>query len=193
MSARILRGALVAIPVLFASAGISSAQEAAQATLPRSGEYNLIFTFVNPQPWAPIPRAADAEGTVTETVRLSTWVAWLWNVEGHGFGNDMQGRCTSMNRGGTNGVMGNCVYIDRDGDMLFEEWGRPPGEESNTFRWIGGTGKYAGIDAPPHEINSLGGEIQGNPVGVDPAVPGLYELYQTNIGTKTGTYTLPPL
>jgi hypothetical protein len=109
----------------------------------------------------------------------------------------MTGRCTAFFRNG--GAMdrfnvGNCVYTDAQGDMLFEETERGAGEAVTTGRWVGGTGKYAGVTGTL-TIQSAGGfgaRAEGERVGATP-VPGLYELYPMNAVTKTGTYTLPPL
>jgi len=194
MSFRFARMALVATPLVIA-AGVALAQQPAAAPepLPRSGEFSLIYTFVNPEPWAPMPRAVDATGAVTQTAIVGTNIAWLMNADGSGFGHQMTGRCANFQRlEGTTIVLnrGNCVYTDRDGDMLFEEFGRDPGETVTTGHWIGGTGKYAGVQAT-FTIAGFAGRIEGAPI--TGAVPGLNELYATSTGIKTGTYTLPPL
>src|SRR5690606_2796290 len=112
---------------------LALAQQPAATTepLPRSGEFSLIYTFVNPEPWAPMPRAVDGAGTVTQTATVATNIAWLMNADGSGFGHLMTGRCANFQRlDGTTVVLnrGNCVYTDRDGDMLFEEFERNLGD-----------------------------------------------------------------
>jgi hypothetical protein len=191
-----IRTAVVAASLIFTT-GLASAQQAATPEpLPRSGEFSLIYTFVNPEPFAPIPRAVDATGAVTQTMVVATNIAWLMNADGSGFGHQMTGRCANFQRlEGTTIILnrGNCVYTDRDGDMLFEEFGRDAGETVTTGHWIGGTGKYAGVQAT-FTITGLagfGGRTEGGSVAG--AVPGLNELYTLSSGIKTGTYTLPPL
>lgn len=188
---RTMLAAVMAIP--FAS--IAWAQQAPEP-LPRTGEFSLTFTFVNVEPWAPIPRATDAAGAVTQTAAIATNIAWLLNNSGSGFAHQMTGRCGSLQRlEGTTVVSssGNCVYTDAQGDMLFEEFERGPGDTFTTGHWVGGTGKYAGITST-FEIRGIagfGGRTEGQPVGA--GVAGLNELYGLSAGIKTGTYTLPPL
>lgn len=171
----------------------ANAQQA-PAPLPKTGDFSLIFTFVNVEPWAPLPRAVDAAGAVTQTATVATNIAWLMNAAGSGFGHQMTGRCGTFQRleGATVvSSRGNCVYTDAQGDMLFEEFERQPGEPVSTGRWIGGTGKYAGVTST-FEIRGtpgFGGRTEGNPVGATATGP--YELYGLSTGIKTGSYTLP--
>ncbi|MGD9738924.1 MAG: hypothetical protein AB7O56_01385 [Bauldia sp.] len=172
--------------------GSAGAQQAAPEPLPRSGEFSLIFTFVNPEPWSAVPRAVDAAGAVTETATVATNIAWLMNAEGSGFAHQMTGQCSSFTRlVGTTNVenYGNCVYTDAQGDKLFEEFNRLPGETVTNGRWIGGTGKYAGISASftIQGIPGFAGRVEGGPLGA------ANEVFGVSAGTKTGSYTLPPL
>jgi hypothetical protein len=193
------KSALAALPLVAAIAGSSLAQQA--TPLPRSGEFTLMYTFVNPEPWAPIPRAADATGAITATAYFATNVAWLLNAVGSGFGHQMTGRCgTLFLYEGTTLVQvhTNCVYTDRDGDMIFETVERNPGDTVNTGQWTGGTGKYAGITGTFTVTGApgFGGRTEGGPVADTPPpglFPGVYELYAMSAGTKVGSYTLPSL
>ncbi|MCC6735274.1 MAG: hypothetical protein IT534_03980 [Bauldia sp.] len=191
-----IRAAIAAASIVLTTGVALAQQAAAPEPLPRSGEFRLIYTFVNPEPFAPMPRAVDATGAVTQTAVVATNIAWLMNADGSGFGHQMTGRCANFQRlEGTTIVLnrGNCVYTDRDGDMLFEEFGRDAGDTVTTGHWIGGTGKYAGVQAT-FTITGLagfGGRTEGAPIAG--AVAGLNELYTLSSGIKTGTYTLPPL
>jgi hypothetical protein len=189
--------AFVALPLLMTAPNLASAQTAPPAPLPRAGDFVLIYTFSNPQPWAPIPRAVDATGAVTQTLVVNTNTAWLMNAAGSGFGNQMTGRCgqIALAEGAVNvEVHGNCVYTDAQGDMLFEKYDRVPGEATTTGKWTGGTGKYAGVTSTFNIVGFAGfaGRTEGAPVGITPPV-GLYQLYSMSAGTKTGSYTLPAL
>ena len=132
---------------------------------------------------------------MTQTANIGTNVAWLMNASGSGFGHQMTGRCSTFQRLDAGVVVethGNCVYTDRDGDMLFEEFDRMPSDTVTTGHWVGGTGKYAGVTST-FTIQGLGGfagRTEGGPVGGAP-IDGLYELYPMSSGIKTGTYTLP--
>lgn len=196
MSLRSVRAAVVAVPLALVVGAASAQQPATPEPLPRSGEFSLIFTFVNPEPWAPIVRAVDAAGAPTETAVLASNIAWLMNASGTGFAHQMTGRCATFQRyEGATLVenRGNCVYTDRDGHMLFEEFDRGPGDTVTTGHWVGGTGKYAGVEAT-FTITGLpgfAGRTEGAPIAG--AVPGLNEVYGVSSGFKTGTYTLPPL
>ena len=186
--------AITAGALLLGAAASADAQTPAAEPLPRSGEFSLIYTFVNPEPFAPIVRAVDATGAVTQTAVVATNIAWLMNAAGSGFAHQMTGRCASFQRlEGATVVLnqGNCVYTDRDGDMLFEEFFRNAGETVTTGHWVGGTGKYAGIQSTftITGIAGFAGRTEGAPVAG--AVPGLNELYGMASGIKTGTYTLP--
>jgi hypothetical protein len=193
-----MRGLLATtlMTALVAGTVVASAQQPATEPLPRTGEFSLVFTFVNVEPWAPIPRATDAAGAVTETATVATNIAWLMNTAGSGFGHQMTGRCGTLQRLQGTTVLesrGNCVYTDAQGDMLFEEFERGPGDAFTTGRWIGGTGKYAGVSST-FEIRGtpgFAGRTEGGAVGG--GTPGLNELYGMSTGIKTGTYTLPPL
>lgn len=180
--------------ILVLGVGLAAVTAAAQqpTPLPRSGEFSLIYTFVNPEPWAPVPRAVDPNGVPTETATMNTNIAWLMNAAGSGFGHQMTGQCSSINRlEGTTTVesYGNCVYTDAQGDKLFEEFNRLPGETVTTGRWVGGTGKYAGIASTftIQGIPGFGGRTEGGPVGA------ANEVFGVSTGIKTGSYTLPPL
>jgi hypothetical protein len=135
----------------------------------------------------------DANGAVTETATVATNIAWLMNTAGSGFGHQMTGRSGTLQRlHGANVIEsnGNCVYTDADGDMLFEQFERGPGDTFTTGHWTG-TGKYAGVTST-FEIRSIpgfAGRTEGAPVGG--GTPGLNELYDLSAGIKTGSYTLP--
>jgi hypothetical protein len=173
-------------------AGPTSAQQAAPEPLPRSGDFSLIYTFVNPEPWFAVPRAVDASGAPTAIATVATNIAWLMNAAGSGFGHQMTGQCSSFTRlEGTTTLenYGNCVYTDAQGDKLFEEFNRLPGETVTTGHWVGGTGKYEGVTATftIQGVPGFGGRFEGGPVGA------ANEVFGVSTGIKTGSYTLPPL
>ena len=175
MLQRIRRTVVIAIPFVIGAAN-AFAQQPTPAPMPRQGEFSLTYTFVNPQPFETIPGADGKSGLV------ATNIAWLMNDEGAGFGHRMTGRCVAFQRlEGTTVVesRGNCVYTDADGDQLFEEFNREPGEPLSTGRWTGGTGKYAGVTSEfiIRGMPGFGGRTEAG--------------YPVSAGAKTGSYQLP--
>lgn len=120
--------------LLVSAAATASAQDSEQ-------EVALRFTWFNPTTasFGEVARSSR-EG---EFATAGGWVGWLMSSgEAQGFGPGMTSRCVIFSRrvgpqfelsGGT------CVYTDRDGDQLFEEYNGLSGQ------WVDGTGKYAGV------------------------------------------------
>jgi hypothetical protein len=76
----------------------------------------------------------------------------LFNDVAGGFLDKTQWTCPGVNDivGGISAAaQGYCIVADKDGDKLFGPWretkGTGPGTGEGTVQWIGGTGKYSGI------------------------------------------------
>lgn len=166
--------AVTALPLAFMLAGAVSAQ----TPMARSGEFSLTYTFVNPEVALPnIPRGVDAD------IYYREWMGWMTNNDPNGtFMDGMSGRCiATFRREGTTVVEihGNCVFTDAQGDQVWEQYDRYPGDTTPLMgHWVGGTGKYAGLTG---EFTIAG--FANVPI----------EDHLATAGTKAGTYTLPPL
>ncbi len=96
-----------------------------------------------------------SDGTTTALGKEdSYWNGWFNgafnNDAGSGFIHNASGVCPAAGStvGGKNWYQGTCVMTDQDGDRAVLEWscsfdaeGKCPGD----FYWVGGTGKYEGI------------------------------------------------
>lgn len=133
--------ALFALGIALCSAGATGGAVASDA-LPKSGDFSLRYTLVNPTTsvFGPVARGEDASAGISGA---GDWIAWLVRSDGaDGFGHEMTGKCTEFYRTGAAGyelVVGNCIYTDVDGDKLFESF------DGFDAAWTGGTGKYAGL------------------------------------------------
>ena len=69
------------------------------------------------------------------------------------YANDLVGGVSSP-------LHGYCIVIDKDGDKAFlihQEKGTGPGKIDGTFKWTGGTGKFAGIQGNnTYRVTSIG-------------------------------------
>lgn len=180
MSIRLLRAAIVALPLALPLISLASAQPAPIPEFAREGDFTLTYYFANVTPAniTPVP------GGDNRTAVVNVNVAWLVNSAGSGFGHLMTGHCMNQQRSEGGVVVeshGNCVYTDREGDQLFERTDRMPGDTFTTGQWIGGTGKYAGVSST-FEIRGVAIEAGRSELG-----------YRMTLGVKTGHYTLPPL
>ena len=111
------------------------------AELPKSGTYSSHYgwTFTGQvQQLGP-----------DRTVYAGTLPGVMFNDEGKGFMHKARVDCTlynDVNQGRANAT-GTCVVMDADGDKIFVDWecaGVMP-TCPGTERFVGGTGKYAGI------------------------------------------------
>ena len=114
-----------------------------------------------------------------------------WEQKGVGLSDDPKSPFHNMSQNcagvqlwnkGVGTTIGYCIGLAPDGDkVLFEvkqDNLKPgPGLKKGTFKWIGGTGKFAGIEG--------GGEYTN--YGVRPAEDGSYQT----VGTQKGSYKLP--
>ena len=94
------------------------------------------------------------------------------NDAGSGFLHNAAGACPAAAAliGDQNYYQGNCIMTDQDGDRAVLEWkcswdadGQCPGD----FYWVGGTGKYEGIQG---KSSFVGNTISGGPQGFAPWV-----------------------
>lgn len=104
-----LAGALLA-----ATVASSTAQE-----LPKTGDFTIYWTHVNPTPFAPVP---VGDGSVALAL---TFISGSVNTDGPGsFMHDARGRCLALQiidqAAGTFTVQGYCDWQDRAGDHVFE-------------------------------------------------------------------------
>ena len=126
--------------------------------LPAEGRFSVTYVLVNPTPFKPLPVGKDCE--VTMSASLATAV----NDAGSGLLHNMAGRCFTLitldKAAKTLDARGYCNYADRAGDQVYEEFATPspqaigPGMKING-KWIGGSGKYAGLSGE-FEITSSG-------------------------------------
>jgi len=117
---------------LFAAAGV----QAMAGELPKKGTF--AGTFVHEAKAKAIELGKDQWGW-TVFGRIATM-----SDSGDGLWHNMSGDCLGMGVGDQGS--GYCRHADSDGDMIFERW-----EESvigkGTGTLLGGTGKFAGIEA----------------------------------------------
>lgn len=108
-------------------------------------------------------------------------------VENAAFLHNQTGRCVGVwfldEAAATYKQNVHCTYVDADGDKIFEraDFETQPleGPRVGTGRWLGGTGKYAGIS----------GVFEIRVQGLQSARDGLVQY----VGTKQGQYHLPEL
>jgi hypothetical protein len=164
-----LAGALLA-----ATAASSAAQE-----LPKTGDFTIYWTHVNPTPFAPVP---VGDGSVALAL---TFISGSVNTDGPGsFLHDARGRCLALQiidqAAGTFTVQGYCDWQDRAGDHVFETFwsdGVTPFGGNTYGRFVGGTGKYEGISGEV-TITAYGGTTTS-------------DGYGQAIGVKVGSYQIP--
>ena len=132
---------------------IFSGPTASAAELPKSGTYSGHYgwTFTGQvQQLGP-----------DRTVYAGVVPGVMFNDEGKGFMHKSRVDCTlynDVNQGRAN-ARGTCVVMDAEGDKIFVEWecsGMMPACPG-TERFVGGTGKYAGISGEQ--------QFQGNFIG----------------------------
>ena len=143
MTKQLISGRSAFVVGLAIAAVVGSTVATHSEDLPKSGEFHLRYTLVNPTTSAFGPVARGDGATAGRSV-AGGWVAWLMRDDGSdGFGHKMTGSCTEFFRQSTTGfdmVEGDCVYVDQDGDKLYEAFDGLKGT------WTGGTGKYAGLN-----------------------------------------------
>jgi hypothetical protein len=128
---------------------ISLLPPAAQAQdLPSEGKFSITYTAVTPSPNKPIALGKDRDIIMNAAIMTAV------NDAGSGLLHNMAGRCFVLNTidkaAKTLESKGYCVYADRAGDQVFEEFAMPapialgsPAKYMGT--WTGGTGKFAGL------------------------------------------------
>ena len=166
------------ILLLAAGALLQSGAAAWAEELAKEGRYTVQYTATNPAPMKPMTIGNNREMVVTNAVM------WAINESGSGFLHDMTGRCSGWVIIDTAAVAfeshGYCNYADKDGDQMFEQYDwpmQPRGSATNgTGKWIGGTGKYAGLQ----------GTITLKGRSLKPAVDGISQ----GAGQKIGTYKI---
>lgn len=116
----------------------------ADGALPKSGDFELRYTWVNPTTsgFGDVDRGGDRG-----SIGAGGWIGWLMRNDGNSasaFGHKMSGKCVAMfgmTASGYDVVLGDCDYSDTDGDHLFEHF------EGLKGTFVSGTGKYAGVSA----------------------------------------------
>ena len=144
--------------VLFAAFGAS----ALAGELPKQGTYSLTWTFSGP--YTAVEIGED------QWAWSSTFTVIIWNDAGEGFMHDLSGNCVGLGSEAPDAPFtetGYCSYEDADGDQLFEYFYETE-EGKGTATYVGGTGKYAGVqgsdtyeytttpDAPEGTFNGYG-------------------------------------
>ncbi len=153
--------------VLFAAFGAS----ALAGELPKQGTYSTSWTFSGP--YTAIEIGED------QWAWSSTFTVIMWNDAGEGFWHDMSGNCVSMASEAEDAPVadsGYCRYEDADGNTLVEYW-YETGEGKGTATFLGGTGKYAGV--------------QGTDTYEFVLTPDAPEGTFNGYGHSEGSYTLP--
>jgi len=157
----------------------ASAQE-----MPRSGDFTVYFAHVNPAPFGAVP---VGDGNIAFAL---TYITGSVNAAGAGFMHDLRGRCigllTRNPANGTSTLEGHCDWQDSDGDHVFESFSTngpfqhaegPMSGLQSIGRFVGGTGKYAGITG---EMTITISAATTTPDG-----------YTQVLGSKVGHYQLP--
>ena len=125
--------------------------------LPAEGKFAVTYTVVNSNPMKAIPIGKDRE------VLIGVSLASAVNDGGSGLLHNMAGRCagTSIIDRSTKTMefSGYCNYADRGGDQVYEEYSTPGPQTLGTppkikGKWIGGTGKFAGLSGEFDITNS---------------------------------------
>ncbi|MCH8144455.1 MAG: hypothetical protein IIA55_07040 [Gemmatimonadetes bacterium] len=139
--------------------------------LPKQGTYSTTWTFSGP--YTAIEIGED------QWAWSSTFTLIIWNNAGEGFLHDMSGNCVGMGSEAGDAPFtdsGYCNYEDADGNTLIEYFTETEaGKGTATF--IGGTGKYAGVQ----------GSDTYEYVYTPDAPEGVFNGY----GHAEGSYTLP--
>ncbi len=148
--------------------------------LPSEGQFKITWTAVNPSPAKPVAISA------TKDILMNNLIMTASNDAGSGLLHGLPGRCATMNvidkAAKTVESKGNCVYTDRNGDMVFEEIATAGPQPMGPVvavkgSWKGGTGKYAGLTGD-FEIQNQG-------------VLNIESLTQS-MGKKIGSYKIAP-
>ena len=121
--------------------------------MPKSGTYSAHFGWVF--------KGEVQELGANRTVSAGMVSGVIFNDAGKGFLHKVRADCTLMNdvNEGRANASGTCVMTDADGDKVYLEWKCAgempvcPGDE----KFVGGTGKYAGITGSS--------KFQGNFIG----------------------------
>jgi hypothetical protein len=167
-----------AILLAVAAAVLQSGFAARADELAKEGRYTVQYTATNPAPMKPFAIGNNREMLVTNAVM------WAINESGGGFLHDMTGRCSGWviidTAAGAFESHGYCNYSDKDGDQMFEQYDWPMqtrgSSTSGTGKWIGGTGKFAGLQG---NITLKGRSLKS-------AVDGISQ----GAGQKSGTYKI---
>jgi hypothetical protein len=157
-------GSLISAATLLLALAIpgASAQQ-----MPTEGKFSITYTLTNAAPVKPISIGKDTEMTVSSSMMSAV------NDAGSGLLHNMTGRCLSAvvtdKAAKTIEGHGYCSYADADGDQVFEktDYKQPIGPTILIQgQWIGGTGKYSGLEGT-FEIHhsplkaALDGTVQG--------------------------------
>jgi hypothetical protein len=125
--------------------------------IPAEGRFSVTYVLINPTPFKPLPVGKDREVTMSAT--LATAV----NDGGSGLLHNMAGRCITLSTldkaAKTLDIRGYCNYADRAGDQVYEEFTTPSPQPIGSGmkingKWIGGSGKYAGLSGEFEITNS---------------------------------------
>ena len=149
------------------------AQLANAAPLPKEGPMNLLNCWAGDTHPTMIFSKENMLGTLA-------WTGMLWNPTAGGAFDAMSGECGGHFTAGATGVdaIGQCQFADADGDKMLV--GIPQNHNgSGTWKFVAGTGKYAGITG--------GGEFK--PLRQFPPAINQGKAIACNI--VTGTYKLP--
>lgn len=116
-------------------------------SIPAEGKFTITYTSLNAAPVKPIAIGKDQEATVSSSMMTAT------NDSGGGLLHNLTGRClmsATIDRvSKTLDQHGYCTYTDADGDQIFEKVAFDKAPLGPVIvakgEWIGGTGKYAGL------------------------------------------------
>jgi hypothetical protein len=130
-----------AVSLAFSVSGANAQQ------LPPEGKFSITYTSLNATPVKPIAIGKDLEMSVSSAMMTAT------NDSGGGLLHNLTGRCLMSvlidKAAKTIDQHGYCTYTDADGDQVFEKVDIDKQALGPVIvakaEWIGGTGKYAGL------------------------------------------------
>ena len=130
-----------AVSLAFSVSGANAQQ------LPAEGKFSITYTSLNAAPVKPIAIGKDQEMTVSSAMMTAA------NDSGGGLLHNLTGRCLMSvltdRASKTIDQHGYCTYTDADGDQVFEKVDINKQALGPVIvgkgEWIGGTGKYAGL------------------------------------------------
>ena len=137
-------------------AGLSDSSVHAQ-DLPSEGKFSITYTAIVPNPNKGIAVGKEREAVVNAVTMTAV------NDAGSGLLHNMAGRCVTLSildqAAKTWEMRGYCNYADRSGDQVWEEFSTPAPLTFGTptkfaGKWVGGTGKYAGLSGDFEITNS---------------------------------------